>query len=69
MFRLHPAEIVYAVGSQYPRGLVLIGSIQQRHLPTECRRRNTRGPDRMADIVVAVAKRPLAVLPGFPPMD
>src|SRR5579864_2038936 len=42
--------------------------VEEHQAPAKGRRRNAQGCEGVARIVLAVAERALAVLPGFPPM-
>ena len=47
----------------------LVDARERTQVPTEPGRRQSQRCDRVADIVLAVAKGPLAVLPRLPPDD
>src|SRR6266850_838548 len=69
MLTLSIVEIFFASRTQECGDDVFRDSIKQHHLPSECRSRNSRCPNCMTGIVVAVTKRPLAILPGLPPVN
>ena len=51
-------------------GELLVGDrFQQPRFPAQRRRRDRYGCDRVTGVMLAVAKRPLAVLPRLPPVD
>jgi len=60
-------EVPGSVDSQQGGHRVIRCAVEQEHSPAQRPGRDAGAPDRVADVVLAVAKGPLAVLPRFPP--
>ena len=48
---------------------VLRTTVQDNRLPSQRRRRDPYGPNRMSDIMVAIPERSFSIFPRFTPMD
>src|SRR5262245_20773002 len=69
MLRLRLAKVVNAVRAHHHRNGSLYQALQQGHVPAKRRCGNPGRADRMAGVVIAVTEPPLAVFPGFSPLN
>src|SRR5574341_1228672 len=69
MFALCVRKILVAVHAEQRGQSRLIRSIEQRQIPSERGGSDAGRADGVADVMMAVAKGPFAVFPGFPPDD
>ena len=69
LFALGVAEVGVTVETEQRRDLRIRPARQQRQPPSEERRGKPQRADRVAEVVLAVPKGALAVLPRLPPVD
>jgi hypothetical protein len=66
---VEPRQVLRPIEAQQRGHVVVAGSDEQTRRPAERGGRVPGRAERVTDIVLAVAERPLAVLPGLAPVD